>query len=119
MSNNYLNSSYLVNKNLTVILVVHFERDILEEKEEWMDPFDSMWLKLLTIFVYIVEIGNPKNYFSNHHVTWLSFCVICQVLLWTSSGMHMNYASKLVMSPQRAQNALGEIIQTDNSTLSH
>ena len=55
MTNNYLDSSCIVNKNLTVLLVVHFDR-ILEDNEEWMDPFDSIWLKLLTIVVYIIEL---------------------------------------------------------------
>ena len=55
MAKSYFNSSYLVSKNLTVLLVVHFE-SVMEEKEEWMDPYDSIWLKLLTIVVYIIEI---------------------------------------------------------------
>ena len=28
----------------------------MNDREEWMDPFDSIWLKLLTIGVYIIEI---------------------------------------------------------------
>ena len=55
MTNNYFDSSCLVNKTFTVLLVVHFDR-ILEDNEEWMDPFDSIWLKLLTIVVYIIEL---------------------------------------------------------------
>ena len=55
MTNNYFDSSCLANKTFTVLLVVHFDR-ILEDNEEWMDPFDSIWLKLLTIFVYLIEI---------------------------------------------------------------
>ena len=55
MANNFFDSSCLVNKNFTVLLVVHFDR-ILEDNEEWMDPFDSIWLKLLTIVVYLIEI---------------------------------------------------------------
>ena len=43
-SSNALNSSYLI---------LIFEAEIIDE---WIDPFDSIVLKLLTILVYIVEI---------------------------------------------------------------
>ena len=27
------------------------------DTEEWIDPYDSVWLKILTFFIYIVEVS--------------------------------------------------------------
>ena len=52
-----LNSTTTTDKNhsLTNFLqIINFETDI--ETEEWVDPYDSISLKLLTVFVYFVEL---------------------------------------------------------------
>ena len=46
---NLMNSSNITKSSL----FVSFEP---EEIVEWMDPFDSIFLKLLTVIVYIIEI---------------------------------------------------------------
>ena len=40
-------------ENFKSFTIVDFEP---EEFEEWVDPYDTMVLKLLTVFVYLVEI---------------------------------------------------------------
>ena len=50
--------------NISETMFTSFEK-IIEEKE-WRDPYDSIWLKLGTIFVYIIEgrhssINNMSN----------------------------------------------------------
>ena len=29
--------------------------DVIIEEKKWVDPYDSVWLKLVTILVYIIE----------------------------------------------------------------
>ena len=29
--------------------------DVISEEKKWVDPYDSIWLKLVTILVYIIE----------------------------------------------------------------
>ena len=36
--------------------LVTFEKDQEEEKIEFIDPYNSIWLKLITVLVYIVEL---------------------------------------------------------------
>ena len=40
-------------ENLTSFTAVLFEPEVIEE---WIDPFDSITLKFLTIIVYIIEV---------------------------------------------------------------
>ena len=51
--------------NISETMSVNFEK-IVEDEKEWIDPYDSVWLKLGTIIVYIIEgrhssINNPKE----------------------------------------------------------
>ena len=48
----YDNSSNMT-ENLKKIAYVKFEPEIIEE---WIDPYDSIPLKFLTLFVYLIEI---------------------------------------------------------------
>ena len=41
--------------NQTLIAAL-FEEIVAEEKIEFVDPYDSIWLKLVTIIVYFIEI---------------------------------------------------------------
>ena len=36
--------------------LVTFEKDQEKDKIEFIDPYDSIWLKLITVLVYIVEL---------------------------------------------------------------
>ena len=36
------------------IILANFEEEV--EVSDWIDPYDSIWLKLFTILVYIIEI---------------------------------------------------------------
>ena len=45
--------SYLKQKNITETILESFEKITVEA--EWIDPYDSIWLKLGTILVYIIE----------------------------------------------------------------
>ena len=36
--------------------MVTFEKDQEKEKIEFIDPYNSIWLKLITVLVYIVEL---------------------------------------------------------------
>ena len=36
--------------------LVTFEKDQEKEKIEFIDPYNSIWLKLITVLVYIVEL---------------------------------------------------------------
>ena len=38
----------------SVIILADFEKEA--EVSEWIDPYDSIWLKLFTILVYIIGI---------------------------------------------------------------
>ena len=42
------------NSTLTEFFIVQLENDV--KLNEWIDPYDSIWLKISTIFVYIVEV---------------------------------------------------------------
>ena len=35
------------------IMIANF--DVIIEEKKWVDPYDSIWLKLVTILVYIIE----------------------------------------------------------------
>ena len=51
------NNSYsLIHENSTDIqhLVLYFQSEM--EIEKWIDPYDSMGLKLFTVIVYVVEV---------------------------------------------------------------
>ena len=41
-------------ENLTSFTAVLFEPEVIEE---WIDPFDSITLKVLTLIVYIIEVS--------------------------------------------------------------
>ena len=41
-------------ENLTSSTAVFFEPEVIEE---WIDPFDSITLKFLTVIVYIIEVS--------------------------------------------------------------
>ena len=45
--------TYLEQKNITETILESFEKITVET--EWIDPYDSIWLKLGTIIVYIIE----------------------------------------------------------------
>ena len=38
------------------IILANFEEEFEVEASDWIDPYDSIWLKLFTILVYIIEI---------------------------------------------------------------
>ena len=38
-----------------IIITSSFENQTTNA-EEWIDPYDSVWLKILTFFIYIVEV---------------------------------------------------------------
>ena len=38
------------------IILTNFEEEVKVEVSDWIDPYDSILLKLLTILVYIIEI---------------------------------------------------------------
>ena len=38
------------------IILANFEEEVEVEVSDWIDPYDSIWLKLFTILVYIIEI---------------------------------------------------------------
>ena len=44
----------LANSTLIELFTVQLEND--KKFDEWIDPYDSIWLKIATIFVYIVEV---------------------------------------------------------------
>ena len=48
--------------NLTSLTLASFEPEVIEE---WIDPFDSTTLRLLTVIVYIIEVlaSIPMLYF--------------------------------------------------------
>ena len=51
------NSTTTMDKNLNFtnyLHIINFETDL--ETGEWVDPYDSISLKLLTVFVYFVEL---------------------------------------------------------------
>ena len=41
--------------NFTELISGYFEKD-MEEVTEWIDPYDSLRRKILTVFVYIIEV---------------------------------------------------------------
>ena len=41
-------------KTSSALILASFEEQV--EVNEWIDPYDSIWLKLFTILVYIIEI---------------------------------------------------------------
>ena len=41
--------------NISDLISSNFKSDI--EVNDWKDPFDSVWLKLITVFVYILEVA--------------------------------------------------------------
>ena len=45
--------SYLEQENISETVLENFEKITVETK--WIDPYDSIWLKLGTIIVYIIE----------------------------------------------------------------
>ena len=54
--------------NQTLIAAL-FEEIVAEEKIEFVDPYDSIWLKLVTIIVYFIEIVSS--------VVCICFVVFC------------------------------------------
>ena len=48
--------------NLTSLILASFTLDVIEE---WIDPFDSTMLRLLTVIVYIIDVlaSIPLLYF--------------------------------------------------------
>ena len=38
------------------IILANFEEEVKVDVSDWIDPYDSIWLKLFTILVYIIEI---------------------------------------------------------------
>ena len=40
-------------KQMSQTILVNFDEFI--EDEKWTDPYDSIWLKLVTILVYMIE----------------------------------------------------------------
>ena len=36
--------------------MVKIEEEVKVDVSDWIDPYDSIWLKLFTILVYIIEI---------------------------------------------------------------
>ena len=38
----------------SALILANFEEEI--EVSDWIDPYDSIWLKLFTVLVYIIEI---------------------------------------------------------------
>ena len=53
--------------NLTRITLAFFELEVIEE---WIDPFDSTTLRLLTVIVYIIEVlaSIPMLYFVAYEI---------------------------------------------------
>ena len=46
-----------INISLTAIIPVQFENDLdINDNGKWVDPYDSIWLKISTIIFYIVEV---------------------------------------------------------------
>ena len=41
--------------NVSDLISGNFKID--QEVKDWMDPFDSIWLKLITVVVYILEVA--------------------------------------------------------------
>ena len=46
-----------IHSNLTAMIPVQFENDLgIDDNGKWVDPYDSIWLKISTIIFYIVEV---------------------------------------------------------------
>ena len=46
-------TSYLEQENVSETVLENFEK--ITAETEWIDPYDSIWLKLGTIIVYLIE----------------------------------------------------------------
>ena len=45
-------------ENISKLMISNFEKEV-DAYEDWIDPYDSVWLKVITIFIYIVEGRHP------------------------------------------------------------
>ena len=45
-------------ENISKLIFSNFEEEV-EDTENWIDPYDSVWLKLTTIIVYSIEGRHP------------------------------------------------------------
>ena len=51
-----MNSNKVKNINFTEFIFIHFEKEERLENRIWMDPYDSIYLKLISLLFYISEI---------------------------------------------------------------
>ena len=52
MQTNFVNFK---NDNLSDLIFVQFEK-YEEVKDDWIDPYEGLWLRLFTLLVYIIEV---------------------------------------------------------------
>ena len=84
--------------NLTRITLAFFELEVIEE---WIDPFDSTTLRLLTVIVYIIDVlaSIPLLYFVAYETGGCAGhfrTVINQLLSFLYAAVRMIFLKKLM-----------------------
>ena len=51
-----MNSNKVEHLNFTDLIFIHFEKEEKLDDEIWMDPYDSIFLRIITLLFYISEI---------------------------------------------------------------
>ena len=98
--------------NITELIFGHFEKDTTVNK--WIDPYDSLWLKIITLFVYIIELmasfilfafvayetsgcAGPYRTFINQLLSYLYGCVCIPKKIFNKYLIKKNYFCKDIL----------------------